>query len=72
MDNNTIVIIGLIVVIVALLDDLQKTRAKIEPQVKTKTVTTEVLPITDGFVYPWWRNYYFGPMGSYWSPFRIY
>ena len=67
MDTSTIIIIGLILVIVALLDDMHRSRA----HSVIKTISTVPI-VSDGFVYPWWRNYYFGPRGYYMSPFRIY
>lgn len=69
MDVSTIVIIGLIIVIIALLDDMKRARSV----VITKTKRLPTVPIvSDGFVYPWWRNYYFSPRGYYISPFRLY
>jgi len=73
MDNTTIIIIGLVIIILALLDDLRRKsyhqaqeQAKAEVKLRERE-RVEIAPVVyDGFIYPWWRNYYFPPRGYYW------
>lgn len=70
MDPLVIVAVGLLVIVVALWNDLQK--AKTKAAITSRPVVRQRVVLQDPWVYPWWRNYYYPTFGSYVRPYYYY